>query len=289
MASVTCACTTTPTSMCPCWPACSIGAAGATRRSATGFCFRRVRFQDGRPTSSCRQTPCGSATTPAACSRLVRDGVDVPLAKPVRARDAQVPPDAEGADGPAAPRRRSSFGDSRRWPRRGAGSSLNGRLPIPFGQQGRLEVDLLCADARMAVELDGRHHLADPRRTDETAGRTNCCRRTATSCCGSWRRTLRRIWTPCSTSYCARWLIDVDERVELPRFVGHLSVATERHLGVRDLDAHLASQTPAKFFNSRYLEDCNRNKPWPPRRSNTCSTGTTLAAASPALQVLDFK
>ena len=27
---------------------------------------------------------------------------------------------------------------------------------------GRLEVDLLCADARVAVELDGAQHLADP-------------------------------------------------------------------------------------------------------------------------------
>ncbi len=31
--------------------------------------------------------------------------------------------------------------------------------------------------------------------------------------------------------------------------------ATERHVGVRGLDARLASQTPAKFFISSYLED----------------------------------
>jgi very-short-patch-repair endonuclease len=35
-------------------------------------------------------------------------------------------------------------------------------LPIPFDSTGRLEVDLLCADARVAVELDGAQHLADP-------------------------------------------------------------------------------------------------------------------------------
>jgi very-short-patch-repair endonuclease len=35
-------------------------------------------------------------------------------------------------------------------------------LPIPFDGFGTLEVDLLCADARLAIELDGGQHLADP-------------------------------------------------------------------------------------------------------------------------------
>jgi very-short-patch-repair endonuclease len=39
---------------------------------------------------------------------------------------------------------------------------LNESLVIPFDQQGRLEVDLLCADAHVAVELDGGQHLGDP-------------------------------------------------------------------------------------------------------------------------------
>jgi len=37
-----------------------------------------------------------------------------------------------------------------------------GALPIAFDGLGRLEVDLLCDDARLAVELDGAQHLADP-------------------------------------------------------------------------------------------------------------------------------
>jgi very-short-patch-repair endonuclease len=36
---------------------------------------------------------------------------------------------------------------------------LNAVLPIAFGGVGQLEVDLLCADARIAIELDGRQHL----------------------------------------------------------------------------------------------------------------------------------
>jgi superfamily II DNA or RNA helicase len=37
---------------------------------------------------------------------------------------------------------------------------LNVELSIPFDGWGRMEVDLLCADARIAVELDGEQHLA---------------------------------------------------------------------------------------------------------------------------------
>ena len=39
---------------------------------------------------------------------------------------------------------------------------LNVALPLPFDGQSRLEVDLLCADARVAIELDGAQHLGDP-------------------------------------------------------------------------------------------------------------------------------
>ncbi len=38
---------------------------------------------------------------------------------------------------------------------------LNVDLPIPFDGNGRMEVDLLCADARLVVELDGSQHLED--------------------------------------------------------------------------------------------------------------------------------
>ena len=39
---------------------------------------------------------------------------------------------------------------------------LNVALPIAFDSQSRLEVDLLCAGARVAIELDGSQHLGDP-------------------------------------------------------------------------------------------------------------------------------
>jgi hypothetical protein len=39
---------------------------------------------------------------------------------------------------------------------------LNVELPIPFDGWGKMEVDLLCADARLAIELDGAQHLSGP-------------------------------------------------------------------------------------------------------------------------------
>jgi hypothetical protein len=39
---------------------------------------------------------------------------------------------------------------------------LNAELPIPFDGRGAMEVDLLAAEARLAVEIDGGQHLADP-------------------------------------------------------------------------------------------------------------------------------
>ena len=34
-------------------------------------------------------------------------------------------------------------------------------LPIPFDGWGRMEIDLLCASSRIAVELDAGQHLGD--------------------------------------------------------------------------------------------------------------------------------
>lgn len=34
-------------------------------------------------------------------------------------------------------------------------------LPIPFDGWGRLEIGLACSEAHIAIEIDGRQHLAD--------------------------------------------------------------------------------------------------------------------------------
>ena len=39
---------------------------------------------------------------------------------------------------------------------------MNADLPIAFDSWGRMEIDLLCVDSRVVVEVDGAQHLADP-------------------------------------------------------------------------------------------------------------------------------
>jgi superfamily II DNA or RNA helicase/very-short-patch-repair endonuclease len=97
----------------------------------------------------------------ASVRRLIRDGVDVPLGN-LFVHAARVPPaDAEGA---ARARSASEAFLYRRLEtlRETAGRfRLNTELPIPFDNRGVMEVDFLCREARVVIELDGAQHLAD--------------------------------------------------------------------------------------------------------------------------------
>jgi superfamily II DNA or RNA helicase len=94
--------------------------------------------------------------------RLVRDGVDPPLASLFVHVARPAPSDADGADRARSAteaflyRRLETLAETQ------GCFGVNVALPIAFDGMGRLEVDLLCADARVAVELDGAQHLADP-------------------------------------------------------------------------------------------------------------------------------
>jgi superfamily II DNA or RNA helicase/very-short-patch-repair endonuclease len=94
--------------------------------------------------------------------RLVRDGVDSPLATLFVHAARPMPSDADGAD------RARSATEAFLYRRLETLAETKGRfrvnvaLPIAFDGFGQLEVDLLCADSRVAVELDGAQHLADP-------------------------------------------------------------------------------------------------------------------------------
>ena len=97
----------------------------------------------------------------ASVRRLIRDGVDRPLAELFVHAAREVGPDAEGAERARSAseaflyRRLETLGET-------AGRfRLNVPLPIPFDGRGNLEVDLLDAEARIAIELDGGQHLAD--------------------------------------------------------------------------------------------------------------------------------
>ena len=94
--------------------------------------------------------------------RLVRDGVDLPLASLFVHAARVVPPGAEGADRARSASEAFLFRRLETLPETKGRFRLNVALPIVFDGMGRLEVDLLCADARLAVEVDGGQHLADP-------------------------------------------------------------------------------------------------------------------------------
>jgi superfamily II DNA or RNA helicase/very-short-patch-repair endonuclease len=94
--------------------------------------------------------------------RLMRDGVDTPLASLFVHVARTVPAEADGAARARSAteaflyRRLQTLADTKDRFR------LNASLPIAFDGTGALEVDLLCDDARLAVELDGAQHLGDP-------------------------------------------------------------------------------------------------------------------------------
>lgn len=92
--------------------------------------------------------------------RLVRDGVDSPLATLFVHATRTVPPEATGGDRARSAteaflyRRLETLRETKGHFR------LNGALPIAFDGFGTLEVDLLCPDARVAVELVCRRSTA---------------------------------------------------------------------------------------------------------------------------------
>jgi len=94
--------------------------------------------------------------------RLVRDGVDTPLASLFVHTARAVPPDAEDAARARSATEAFLYRRLETLKEPAGRFSLNTALAIPFDGRGSLEVDLLCADARVAVELDGAQHLGDP-------------------------------------------------------------------------------------------------------------------------------
>lgn len=104
----------------------------------------------------------------ASVRRTVRDGVDPPLAN-LFVHVAKSPdPNAEGAGRARSATEAFLYRRLETLPETAGRFRLNVELPIPFDGWGKMEVDLLCAPARIAVELDGGQHLgnADAYRRD---------------------------------------------------------------------------------------------------------------------------
>ncbi|MEJ2078890.1 MAG: DEAD/DEAH box helicase family protein [Acidobacteriota bacterium] len=97
----------------------------------------------------------------ASVRRLVRDGVDKPLAD-LFVRATRTP----SADATEVGRARSGseaflFRRLETLPQTAGRFQLNVTLPIPFDGRGAMEVDFLCAESRLVLEVDGPQHVAD--------------------------------------------------------------------------------------------------------------------------------
>ncbi len=97
----------------------------------------------------------------ASVRRLVRDGVDVPLAHLFVDAVPVASPNVEGVQRARSATEAFLYRRLDTLPETAGLFRLNANLPIPFDGWGQMEVDLLCAERRLAVELDGAQHLAN--------------------------------------------------------------------------------------------------------------------------------
>ncbi len=94
----------------------------------------------------------------ASVRRLIRDGVDTPLANlfVAAARPASEDQPARSAAEAFLFQRLETLTETKGLFR------LNVKLPIPFDSWSEMEVDLFCANLKLAIEIDGPQHLSDP-------------------------------------------------------------------------------------------------------------------------------
>jgi superfamily II DNA or RNA helicase/very-short-patch-repair endonuclease len=98
----------------------------------------------------------------ASVQRLIRDGVDTPLAK-LFVQAAHPPaPGARGAENARSASEAFLMRRLESLPETKGRFQLNVELNIPFNGIGKMEVDFLCADAGLVIELDGAQHLESP-------------------------------------------------------------------------------------------------------------------------------
>jgi superfamily II DNA or RNA helicase/very-short-patch-repair endonuclease len=97
----------------------------------------------------------------ATVRRLLRDGLDAALANLFVGAARAPSPDAEGAERARSASEAFLYRRLETLAETAGRFRLNMQLPISFDHQGQMEVDLLCAELRLVIELDGAQHLAD--------------------------------------------------------------------------------------------------------------------------------
>jgi very-short-patch-repair endonuclease len=97
----------------------------------------------------------------ASVKRLIRDGVDQPLAQLFVHVARPLVPDATGAQRARSASEAFIYRRFETHPELAGRFRLNAVLPIPFGDHGEMEVDLLCEVGQVVIEIDGLQHLGD--------------------------------------------------------------------------------------------------------------------------------
>jgi superfamily II DNA or RNA helicase/very-short-patch-repair endonuclease len=103
--------------------------------------------------------PAWKADYAGSVKRLVRDGIDLPLAHLFVQVATILPLEAEGIDRARSASERFLFQRLETLPQTKGLFRLNVELDIPFDGWGRMEVDLVCAAVKLAIEIDGSQHL----------------------------------------------------------------------------------------------------------------------------------
>jgi very-short-patch-repair endonuclease len=98
----------------------------------------------------------------ASVRRLVRDGVESPLATLFVDTAQPFAPDAEGVSRARSAAEAFLYLRLQTLVATAGRFQLNARLSIPFDGASGMEVDLLCDKPRIAIEIDGPQHLGDP-------------------------------------------------------------------------------------------------------------------------------
>jgi superfamily II DNA or RNA helicase/very-short-patch-repair endonuclease len=94
--------------------------------------------------------------------RLIRDGVDAPLGNLFAHAARTFEREAQGANRARSATEAFLYRRLETLPETRGRFRLNAELPIPFDHRAQMEVDLLDAETRVAIELDGPQHLSDP-------------------------------------------------------------------------------------------------------------------------------
>lgn len=98
----------------------------------------------------------------ASIRRLIRDGVDTPLADLFVCAVHTIAEDAEGADRARSATEKFLYCRLESIKETSGKFRLNAVLPIAFDGSGSMEVDLLFAEGKIVIEVDGPQHLHDP-------------------------------------------------------------------------------------------------------------------------------